>query len=315
MKRFIIYIFFLWSVCFCFAENNRNSALSLNIQSNRQTYIQGEEVWVSLFFKNIGNSPIVFNATVARLMNLKYDSQNHRIILTTEKMGHYYSSYPILRNVDFTTILPGESFLYKRCLSIESSPGINKSVDLEPGIYKISAEYLLPPNIHDQVHDSSGKLVDMSKAWKDTLSSNTIIFEVIKKADKLTTKNGFVLFTALDLRAPLLEQNDIISYNWSNHILRLTDDARKKFKENYLFKRKFIVCVDGIEVYQGTFWSSLSSEGCRGPIIQDFYIDRKLNEDKIYISYNYPVPGSDKKDPRSDKRIYDALKKANKIWE
>jgi hypothetical protein len=55
---------------------------------------------------------------------------------------------------------------------------------------------------------------------------------------------------------PLLSGDDIHSYNWDIHSMKIKSSAKIN-KE--LLKRRFVVTVDGEKIYQGAFWSALYS--------------------------------------------------------
>ncbi len=312
---FIILILCSFAVGRCFAEE-KGASLSLSIQANREVYICGEEVWISLTFKNDGKDKISFNKASTKFFKLKRGNKDSMLTLTLEDIDEQFAPFPIFTKGDYIHIQPGETFLCKVPL-----------YGLDVGKYSLHARYELPPGFHDHVYDSfreGHKLIDMSDAWRAPLVSNTVAFKITERPKRLTKKEGFTLFAALDLRTPLIEQDDIVSYDWTKHIIKLTPEAAKKLNE-YLkknrpdvwFNRKFIVCIDGIEIYQGAFGTIGSSLSFDGPVILDFCwgpdIGEKRVENEIHISFGYPKPYPGSKDPRGDRRIYNALKKAGKL--
>ena len=59
---------------------------------------------------------------------------------------------------------------------------------------------------------------------------------------------------------PLLTETHIVSYNWSNHSIKLTDEGCKRFEEVILSETypslSFIVVAYSNRVYSGPIWSS-----------------------------------------------------------
>ena len=106
---------------------------------------------------------------------------------------------------------------------------------------------------------------------------------------------------------PLITDKDIISYEWKDHIITLTEEGAKKIPDKW--GDEFIIVANGQRCYQGMFWSSLLSSIYSKPIINVF---RKTNVIKIkraYPSEKY-ARGTD---PRSDERIKNALEALGKL--
>jgi len=125
---------------------------------------------------------------------------------------------------------------------------------------------------------------------------------------------------------PLISKDDIVSYNWDDHSLKIKNN--KKIS-NELLQRSFVVVSDGEKIYQGAFWSaiysmippkiaiyldnlteengflflSLGSWRIGGEIqpdvadiLSDLHLKETLNRDgqlfKPYLPKNFPVPDS-----------------------
>lgn len=156
-------------------------------------------------------------------------------------------------------------------------------------------------NSNDVVTDSDVKRAKVSTHFA------IVLVKGVKTGDAIKSK-----IEDLQLETePVLTDRDLISYKWKDHELEL----RQGFDLYKLLGRvptdglPFVVIADDKRVYLGAFWTSISSVSASIPVILD---PKKVI--KIYEGY----PGkltNDQLDPRSDKRIYNALKSIGKIKE
>ena len=116
-------------------------------------------------------------------------------------------------------------------------------------------------------------------------------------------------------KEPFLRDTDIIEYRWKKHEISLAPEGIKKFTR--LAKRReegraFVVVADGVRCYQGALWKSILSSIYPYPVILVDSPSRNM----VRIERAYPTAAFAKgDDPRADKRIYDALKRKNKLKE
>jgi|GEM_PF-2672785 len=97
------------------------------------------------------------------------------------------------------------------------------------------------------------------------------IFEIyLVNTSNLSQVNYSNLETIPLQEIPLLTETHIISYNWSNHSIKLTDDGCKRFEEAILpeeytsqsltvvtyNRRAFVIVAYSKRVYSGEIWSS-----------------------------------------------------------
>ena len=74
--------------------------------------------------------------------------------------------------------------------------------------------------------------------------------------------------------------------------------------QDTLFKRDFAVRIEGKEIYRGKFYSMVSSSTCDGVVILDTLVKLSEDNNRIYISYGYPVSlYASGKDPRNSPEI------------
>jgi len=113
---------------------------------------------------------------------------------------------------------------------------------------------------------------------------------------------------------PVIASGDIVTYNWNTHDILLTPDAFKRLDAMQIPTTgiSFVVYVDESPVYWGAFWTPVSSQSFQGVTI---WVPSTSSEDNvIQLELGYPSPSFYKgEDPRSEKRIKDALEKAGKL--
>ena len=127
--------------------------------------------------------------------------------------------------------------------------------------------------------------------------------------DKLVTENE-----------PILSIKSIEFYEWKNHKIRFSDEAKKRIQSKEpLFGRFFIVVALNQRIYWGLFTDGASSMGCNNPVIMVW--SRTVRQDTSFITNEFVIEraypeyiGNDnEKDLRDDPRIYNALMKSNKL--
>lgn len=112
--------------------------------------------------------------------------------------------------------------------------------------------------------------------------------------------------------APLITIEDIVSYTWSNHEIRLTEKGKNILDtlKVSVYGRSFVVCVNKVVKYHGAFWTLISSVSFTGPTI----ILPKLSPYVIRVTLNYPPALQDTEpDVRNNTDIKKALQSAGKL--
>jgi hypothetical protein len=113
---------------------------------------------------------------------------------------------------------------------------------------------------------------------------------------------------------PIIASSDIVVYDWATHEIELIPEAFQRIEALQVPTTgiSFIVCVDESPVYWGAFWTPVSSQAFQGVTI---WVPSTLQKDNvIQLELGYPSPSFYKgEDPRSEKRIKDALEKAGKL--
>jgi hypothetical protein len=113
-------------------------------------------------------------------------------------------------------------------------------------------------------------------------------------------------------KEPIIGINDIRTYERESHGIYLTESGVQKLDTFKAAVRgiSFVVCVGNKPIYSGAFWTGISSISFDGVIIELTF----LHGNSVLISLGYPTEDFYKgKDPRSDPRIFESLKRAGKL--
>jgi hypothetical protein len=101
-----------------------------------------------------------------------------------------------------------------------------------------------------------------------------------------------------------IELNKAGIEKWNSY---MTYEGIPKLKDT-LYKRNFILKVEGEEIYRGKFYSMVSSLSFDGVVILDALMKLGDNDNRIYISYGYPISlNAAEKDPRNNPILLDYL--------
>ncbi len=127
-----------------------------------------------------------------------------------------------------------------------------------------------------------------------------------------TPKLGDVIDTTLSdipvQSEPLLTEEDLVIYDWSEHILSLTPEGAKKFPSQIpLDGLPFVVMAKGERIYLGAFWTPISSLYIPElPIIM-------MPSDSTTIQILYSSTSGQVIDPRNNSKLYTVLKETGKL--
>ncbi len=148
----------------------------------------------------------------------------------------------------------------------------------------------------------------------DSLSGEA--FELYLVADKQMAGTDLKNHDIADLPladAPLIKTNDIISYNWENHYINLTQEAYADvitiFSQGVpLDGVPFVIVSRGDRIYAGSFWTPLSSLSFDGVIIPQ---PMDPTNAPLFIMLGYPSPDYfTGEDPRNNSQLQQALQEA-----
>lgn len=131
------------------------------------------------------------------------------------------------------------------------------------------------------------------------------------------TLEKFVLQEQIDLAdiklsdQPLIANDDIDTYNFATHEIRLSASAKNRLSDLDLAGRPFVLTIAEEPIYAGEFMAAYMSRSSERVVILWPPMDTNVDM-KIQLGY----PGPDffvGEDPRSDPRIQTALSNAGKL--
>ena len=153
----------------------------------------------------------------------------------------------------------------------------------------------------------------------DSVLGNDFSIYLIKNVENNSPTNISLDKLALE-DEPVLSIKSIEFYEWTNHKVRFSDEAKELIQSKEpLFGRFFIVVALSQRIYWGLFTDYASSMGCNNPVIivrsrivpQDTsFITNEFVVERAYPEY---IGNENDEDLREDSRIYDALKKNHKL--
>ena len=127
------------------------------------------------------------------------------------------------------------------------------------------------------------------------------------------TEEGFGIYL-LDNNELVISDTDIISYNRTSHEIRLNEGGVKKIKTLHLYQKPFAIKLDGKQVYNGAFWSDISSIPYSVIVIVDILTVQYGMTDSIRIEKGYPSSEFfEGVDPRNNSEIFDYFQKVGKL--
>jgi len=143
------------------------------------------------------------------------------------------------------------------------------------------------------------------------------IYLVADPVDGRITAYGRGDWSQLKLAAsPLITGDDLISYEWSTHTMRLRREALARIPRPPVQGTPFVMVANGQRVYLGAFVTIVSSMPFAVPTISidAQMVDPAQPADTLVIQPAYPSPSfSVGADPRGDERIKKALTGLGKI--
>lgn len=132
----------------------------------------------------------------------------------------------------------------------------------------------------------------------------------------LVTKDNKDLDKIELAKSPLITEDDILDYNWTNHTMYITETAAKRIPNVDSLGKPFIIVVDGNRAYGGTFWTPLSSMAPPCVTI-DTFASKLKNTIKIdYRNCKSELdPLNIELDPRNNESIKKVFRELGKLTE
>jgi hypothetical protein len=110
----------------------------------------------------------------------------------------------------------------------------------------------------------------------------------------------------------VISDSDIIFYNGSSHEIRLTEAGAQKMEKLGvrvpLNGTRFVMKIKGKDVYDGWFWSPISSLPCPGIVIETL-----VRNSTIQIEAGYPSSYFQGEDPRSNPEVFSYFQSIGKL--
>jgi hypothetical protein len=110
----------------------------------------------------------------------------------------------------------------------------------------------------------------------------------------------------------IISDRDIVWYNWTSHEIKLTAEGVGKIEalKVPMSGTPFVIKLNDKEIYNGSFWVSISSISYSGIVINTLEIQNNI----VKIEKGYPSSGFFKgTDPRNNSEIFDYFQKIGKL--
>jgi len=112
----------------------------------------------------------------------------------------------------------------------------------------------------------------------------------------------------------VISDEDIIWYHRNSHEIQLTDEGTRKIQalKVGIYGEPFVIKLGDKEIYNGSFWSPISSVPYAGIVIETYF---DSNDNVIKLEKGYPPSSFQDVDPRDDPRIFDHFRRIGKLKE
>lgn len=158
---------------------------------------------------------------------------------------------------------------------------------------------------------------DQDRSGRGEIADVFAIYLVAEPVDGRITGYGTGDWSRLRLSvSPLIAGDDIISYDFSTHAMRLRREALARIPRPPVAGTPFVVVAHGDRVYLGVFMTMASSRSLAVPaiVVDRYVLDPTQARDTLVIERSYPTPTFGVgPDPRGDERIKAALTALQKL--
>jgi len=127
-----------------------------------------------------------------------------------------------------------------------------------------------------------------------------------------TSNEGFGIYLSQNNEL-VISDRDIVSYNKTSHEIKLTEEGVRKIEalsfEVPMYGKPFVVKLNDREIYNGSFWSPISSVA-----VSRIVIDTFVQDNTIRIEAGYPSSEFFKGiDPRNNSEIFEFFRRIGKL--
>ena len=113
--------------------------------------------------------------------------------------------------------------------------------------------------------------------------------------------------------ALVISDEDLLWYNKTSHEMKLSQRGIQRIKALELSEREFILWVDGEKIYNGTFWSYVSSKVYSGIVIVDIFFVQNGFTDILQVLPFYPPHLFNGVDLRNNVNLFNYLSHIGKL--
>ena len=112
----------------------------------------------------------------------------------------------------------------------------------------------------------------------------------------------------------VISDDEIVWYNKSSHEIKLTEEGVKKIQAlnvvDVSYGEPFVLKIGDQEIYNGSFWTPISSIPFHGIAIQTLV---NTTDNTIKLQNGYPSGSLQNGDSRNDPRVFDHFQKLGKL--
>jgi len=127
-----------------------------------------------------------------------------------------------------------------------------------------------------------------------------------------TSNEGFGIYLSQNNEL-VISDRDIVSYNKTSHEIKLTEEGVRKIEalsfEVPMYGKPFVVKLNDREIYNGSFWSPISSVAVSRIVIDTFVQDNTIRIEAGYPSSEF-FEGID---PRNNSEIFEFFRRIGKL--
>jgi hypothetical protein len=112
----------------------------------------------------------------------------------------------------------------------------------------------------------------------------------------------------------VLSDKDIVFYNRTSHQIKINGEGMNRTRNLDLYHRSFVVKLNGVDMYNGSFWSDIDSMPYSGVAIMDILAVQHGLTDTVRIEPCYPsVMFCKGVDLRDNSEIFDYFQSIGKL--
>lgn len=111
----------------------------------------------------------------------------------------------------------------------------------------------------------------------------------------------------------IISGNDILSYNKTSHVIKLSQEGVDRLMNFELVREPFEVRIGNRVIYNGSFWSFVLSSTSSSAVIIDVLLVQDGSTSFLRIDPCYPLQLCEGQDMRSDPEIFEYFQRNGKL--